>query len=177
MWSVSGKGVMPKTESCAASISEKQQPQRTRQFRPTLAASKARAVKRQAGGSTRISSRQSAPKVLTRVEELRLLSKLEQAGLLSALEKRGLTLSYIENAGLLSKAEKFGVLSAAADRSTPVVLYILSVLLIATGGAVVFFTPDETTAQISIQAIAAALALAAGGAAFSGASLLSALQK
>ena len=56
-------------------------------------------------------------------------------------------------------------------------LYILSFLLIAGGAAVVYFTPDETTAEISIQAIVAALALAGGGAAFSGASLLSTLQK
>ena len=56
-------------------------------------------------------------------------------------------------------------------------LYVLAFLLVAGGGAVVWFTPDETTAEISIQAVVAAIALAGGGAAFSGASLLSSLQK
>ena len=62
-------------------------------------------------------------------------------------------------------------------RGTPVALYIFSFLLIAGGAAVVYLTPDDTAAEISIQAVVAALALAGGGAAFSGASLLNTLQK
>ena len=62
-------------------------------------------------------------------------------------------------------------------RGTPTTLYALAFLLVVGGAAVVYLTPDDSTALISLQAIAAAIALAGGGAAFSGASLLSSLQK
>ena len=62
-------------------------------------------------------------------------------------------------------------------RGTPTTLYVLSFLLIAGGAAVVYLTPDNSTALVSVQAFVAALALVGGGAAFSGANLLSNLQK
>ncbi|GAB4823554.1 hypothetical protein N2152v2_010600 [Parachlorella kessleri] len=117
------------------------------------------------------------PKILARVEQLRLLSKLEQAGLLSAIEKSGLTLSAIEKSGLLSKAESLGLISAAADRNTPGALYTLAALLLAAGPAIVYFTPDDTSLLIALQAIAAFVCVSGGAAAYGGASLLSTLQK
>lgn len=62
-------------------------------------------------------------------------------------------------------------------RGTPTLLYSLAFLLVAGGAGIVYFTPDDSTALISVQALAAAVALAGGGAAFSGASLLSSLQR
>lgn len=117
------------------------------------------------------------PKILSRVQDLRLLSKLEQAGLLSVLEKNGLTLSAIEKSGLLSTAENLGLISAAADRNTPSALYTLSTLLFAAGPALVYFTPDDSSALIALQVIGALTCVVGGSAAFGGASLLATLQK
>lgn len=117
------------------------------------------------------------PKILARVEQLRLLSKLEQSGLLSAIEKSGVTLTALEKSGALSLAENLGLISAAADPSTPGALYGLSTLLLAAGPALVYFTPDDSSALIALQAAGALLCAVGGSAAFGGAQLLSTLQK
>ncbi|CAL5219671.1 g1556 [Coccomyxa viridis] len=119
----------------------------------------------------------AAPTLLSRVEQLRLLSKAEQAGLLSLAERNGLTLSFIERSGLLSKAESLGLLTAATDRNTPVALTALALLLFVAGPAIVFLTPDSSSALIVAQTVAAAVAVGGGTAAWGGAALIGALQK
>jgi len=120
-------------------------------------------------------SRES-PKLLTRVQELRLLSKLEEAGLLSAVEKAGITLSTIEELGLLTKAEDLGLISAAVNRNTPGLVTTAALALFAAGPAVVYFVPEDTTAQIALQAVVALVCVLGGSAALGAANLLSTLQ-
>lgn len=119
----------------------------------------------------------SAPKILSRVQELRLLSKAEQAGLLSLAEKNGITLTFIEKNGLLSKAESLGLISAAADPNTPGALYTLALGLLAVGPALVYLVPDNNTAAVAAQFLGATACVVGGSAAWGGASLLSSLQK
>jgi hypothetical protein len=63
------------------------------------------------------------------------------------------------------------------NRNTPGLLSTLGLLLVAGAGAVVYFTPDETTAQLALQAVVAAALGAGGVAALVGSNLLSDLQK
>eukprot|EP00803_Ostreobium_quekettii_P000632 evm.model.scf_2559.1 EVM.evm.TU.scf_2559.1 scf_2559:1369-3036(+) len=118
-----------------------------------------------------------APRILSKMEKLRLLTKLEDARVLSTLEKSGLTLSRIEQLGLLSIAEKLGLLSATSSRATPFLVYAVAFGLLAAGPAVVYYTPDDTTAAVIGQFVIAALCAVGGAAAFGGASLLFSLQK
>ncbi len=62
-------------------------------------------------------------------------------------------------------------------RNTPGALYTLAALLLAAGPAIVYFTPDDTSLLIALQAIAAFVCVSGGAAAYGGASLLSTLQK
>lgn len=118
-----------------------------------------------------------APRILSRMQELRLLSKLEDARLLSTLEKSGLTLSKIEQLGLLSLAEKAGVLSITSKRTTPALVFAIAIGLLALGPAVVYYTPDDSTASIIAQVAIAGFCALGGAAALGGASLLFSLQK
>lgn len=118
-----------------------------------------------------------APRILTKVEKLRLLTRLEEARVLSTLEKSGLTLSKIEQLGLLSIAEKLGVLSATSSRATPYLVYAIAFGLLVAGPAVVYYTPDDTTAAVIGQFAIAAVCAVGGAVAFGGASLLYTLQQ
>eukprot|EP00803_Ostreobium_quekettii_P006611 evm.model.scf_166.10 EVM.evm.TU.scf_166.10 scf_166:61097-63235(-) len=118
-----------------------------------------------------------APRILSKIEKLKLLTKLEEARVLSTLESSGLTLSKIESLGLLSIAERLGVLSATSSRATPYLVYLAALGLLAAGPAVVYLTPDESTAQVIGQFAIAAVCAVGGAAAFGGASLLASLQQ
>jgi hypothetical protein len=62
-------------------------------------------------------------------------------------------------------------------RNTPGALFTLATVLLAAGPALVYFTPDDSTALVALQAIGALVCVAGGAAAYGGASLLSSLQK
>lgn len=62
-------------------------------------------------------------------------------------------------------------------RNTPGALTALALALFVAGPAVVYFTPDSFSALIATQAIAAAVFVGGGAAAWGGAALIGALQK
>ncbi len=65
----------------------------------------------------------------------------------------------------------------ASRRNTPSALFTLATVLLAAGPALVYFTPDDSTALVALQVLGALVCVAGGAAAYGGASLLASLQK
>ena len=61
-------------------------------------------------------------------------------------------------------------------RGTPTLLYVLALLAIGAGGALVYLVPDDSAASVVAQLVGAGILVGAGGAAFFGGNFLSKLQ-